>query len=243
MQFTNSSTPASSRSSCGSVAVVVLVDVDPHSRAWGLARFVFGRAAARQVAGVRFWKVLGSGHEGGFGIRPSGSRQGLFCTFDDDADADRFLDQSTLAAAYRSHSREFFAVKLRAFSSKGSWAGAGMPVTATAPEGGPVAALTRASIRPLRAGAFWRKAPPAEQSLAGVTGCRLAVGLGEAPLLRQATFTIWDSVACMDRYARSGAHLAAIQAAHAGDFFSESMFVRFVPYGARGEWKGCAIGL
>lgn len=222
---------------------MLLVDVDPGSRIWGFSRFVFGRAAARRVSGVRFWKVLGSGHEGGFGIRPSGSRQGLFCTFDDDADADRFLDESRLVADYRQHSREFFAVKLRAFSSKGSWAGASLPVTAAVPGGGPVAALTRAAIRPLRAGSFWRKAPPAEQSLAGVEGCRLAAGLGEAPLLRQATFTIWDSVACMDSYARSGAHLAAIRAAHAGDFFSESMFVRFVPYGSRGEWKGRALGL
>ena len=135
------------------------------------------------------------------------------------------------------------AVKLRAFSSRGSWDGAAMTVTATPPAGGPVAALTRASIRPFHAWSFWRNAPPAELSLAGAQGCRLAAGLGEAPLLRQATFTIWDSIACMDAYARSGAHLAAIRAAHRGHYFSESMFVRFVPYAAEGEWKGRRLEL
>jgi len=105
-----------------------------------------------------------------------------------------------------------------------------------------VAALTRASIHPLRALAFWRKAPPAEVSLAQAPGCLLAAGLGEAPVLRQATFSIWDSVAAMDAYARSGAHLAAIKAAHREGYFSESMFVRFVPLAIQGQWKGVVYG-
>jgi spheroidene monooxygenase len=66
----------------------------------------------------------------------------------------------------------------------------------------------------------------------------LAVGLGEAPLLRQATFTIWDSVADMNAYARTGAHLQAIQSAAKHGYFSESMFARFVPLQVQGQWQG-----
>jgi heme-degrading monooxygenase HmoA len=66
----------------------------------------------------------------------------------------------------------------------------------------------------------------------------LAVGLGEAPFVRQATFTIWDSVADMNAYARSGAHLEAIQEAAQNDYFSESMFARFVPLQVQGQWHG-----
>jgi spheroidene monooxygenase len=66
----------------------------------------------------------------------------------------------------------------------------------------------------------------------------LAVGLGEAPLLRQATFTIWDSVADMNAYARTGAHLQAIQAAAQNGYFAESMFARFVPLQVQGQWQG-----
>ena len=65
-----------------------------------------------------------------------------------------------------------------------------------------------------------------------------SAGVGEAPILRQATFTIWESQAAMDSYARSGAHLAAIKAAMQGNYFSESMFVRFQPFDAEGTWKG-----
>ena len=74
-----------------------------------------------------------------------------------------------------------------------------------------MAALTRASIRPLQALRFWRRSPPAEGALERAEGCLLAVGLGEAPLLRQATFSVWENQAAMDAYARSGAHQEAIR--------------------------------
>jgi spheroidene monooxygenase len=64
------------------------------------------------------------------------------------------------------------------------------------------------------------------------------MGLGEAPLLRQATFSLWRDQAAMDGYARSGAHLQAIRAAAQDDHLKESMFVRFVPLSIAGSWKG-----
>lgn len=225
----------------GEIAVLLLADMARSARAWGSGRFVFGRRAARAQPGVVFAKVLGSGFEGGFGLRPSGSRQGLFCVLEGEADAQRFL-AGPLVASYRSHADEWLSVTLRAFSCRGSWSGMTLPVAATQPAHGPIAALTRASIRLGSAVAFWRMAPAAERALQAADGCRLAVGLGEAPLLRQATFSIWDSVDAMDEYARRGAHAEAIRAAYTRGFFSESMFARFVPIEVRGTWKGRRYG-
>ncbi len=219
--------------------VVVLADIAADARAWGYARFLLGRYALPRVPGLVFARVLGSGHEGGFGLRPSLSRQGLLCAFSDAGKASAFLASSFLDD-FRSHARELLTATLQAFSCRGSWGGRRLAVATRVPTGGAVAALTRASIRPTRALEFWRKAPPAEMSLASAAGCRLAVGLGEAPVLRQATFSLWDSVGAMDAYARTGAHLAAIRASHEGGFFSESMFVRFAPLDVRGTWKGTA---
>ena len=225
----------------GSVAVVVLIDISQRSRLWGYWHFLFCRFALKREPGLTFVKVLGSGENAGFGLRPSPSHQGLFCAFIDDAAATNFIAHSKVLSAYRDHAREFFCVKLKAFSSRGSWAHASpLSISATPPDNAPIAALTRASIRPIVAAKFWRRAPPAELSLHNAKGCLLAVGLGEAPLLRQATFTIWESVAAMDAYARTGAHLEAIRAAGAGRFFSESMFTRFVPYDASGTWKAAS---
>jgi spheroidene monooxygenase len=46
----------------------------------------------------------------------------------------------------------------------------------------------------------------------------------------------------MNNYARTGAHMDAIKAAHEHRFFSESMFVRFVPVEFSGSWQGRSFG-
>ena len=185
--------------------------------------------------------MLGSGFEGGFGLRPSRSRQGVFAVFSNLAAANDFVDYSELACTYRQRSQEFCAIKLRAWSCRGSWDGNDFSPSVRAPKtgtSGPIAALTRASIHVHKAPAFWRHAPAAQTALEAASGCWLAVGLGEAPFLRQATFTVWDDVAAMDTYARAGAHQQSIRAAKSQQFFSESMFVRFVPMSMHGTWQG-----
>lgn len=224
------------------VAVLLLVDMAPGQRLWGWSRIVLGQRPLQGVAGLRMAKALGSGHQGGFGLRPSASRQGLFVLFNGEAAADAFIERSAIVAHYRQRASESLLVKLRATSCRGAWSGTRMAATASAPASGPVAALTRASIRPSRAWPFWRQSPASEAALAGAAGCQLAVGLGEAPVLRQATFSVWDDQAAMDAYARSGAHLQAIRGAAAGNWFSESMFVRLVPLALHGQWQGRRYG-
>jgi hypothetical protein len=221
-------------------AVMVLADLQPAAWAWW--RLVRGPGALKAAPGAQFAKVLGSGHEGGFGLRPSTSRQGLFCLFASGEQAKQFLRSAPLMSAYRQHARELCSVLLRAYSCKGAWDGGALPLSAAAPQNGLVAALTRASIRPGKALEFWRLAPAAQRDLESAQGCRLSAGLGEAPFLRQATFTLWDSVDAMSAYARQGAHQRAIEASARGGYFSESMFARFVPAEIEGRWMGKAIG-
>jgi spheroidene monooxygenase len=222
----------------GGVAVLVLADMQRSARLWAWGRLVLGTRPLRATPGLNFAKVLGSGAQGGFGLAPSGTHRGLFLVFDDDLQARRFVESSPVLAAWRNHARELLVAVLRACSSKGSWSGASMQTTATPPVDGPIAALTRASIRPRHALKFWRLSPPAELALARAEGCLLAAGLGEAPLLRQCTFSLWTGSDAMDRYARSGAHQQAIRTAYGGGYFSESMFVRFVPLDVRGPRPG-----
>jgi spheroidene monooxygenase len=228
------------------VAVLLLADIAPAWRAWGWWRIARGAKSWRGVPGLRLARVLGSGFEGGFGLRPSVSRQGVFLVFAGLADAEHFLATSPALQTYRDRADDLCVITLRAWSARGSWGGQTLSPSIAAPLGAgpamPVAALTRASIRPRRASAFWRMAPSTQSAIESAPGCVLAVGLGEAPLLRQATFSVWTSIAAMDAYARSGAHLAAIREAHRVGYFSESMFVRFVPVSMRGRWKGKSYG-
>ena len=221
----------------GDLAVFLLADIEEEHRWWGYSRLALQRWPLAGTEGLVLAKVMGSGFGGGFGLKPSASRQAIFCIFRSEKDADRFIE-SPLTQEYRKRSGEFLIAKLRAFSSRGSWSGCSIAVTASIPLNGPVASLTRASIRPTKALRFWQMQPASESSLVLAKGCTLATGVGEAPILRQATFSLWSAQSAMDAYARSGAHQAAIQAAYKESFFSESMFVRFSPILLKGSWRG-----
>lgn len=222
---------------------MLLVLLRAHSALWAFWRLVRGPRALRGTPGLMFAKVLGSGRGGGFGLAPSGTHGGLFCAFDSAESAQLFARTSAAIAAYRRHTQELATLLLRPCSSRGAWAGHRLVAHGPVPAPNePVAALTRASIAPARAFDFWRYAPAAQRAVETAAGCRVAAGLGEAPLLRQATFSLWDSAAAMDAYARQGAHAQAIRAAAQGGHFSESMFVRFAVLEAQGRWQGKALG-
>lgn len=271
-------------------ALLLLADIKPNSRLWGYLRFVLGTLPLRRCEGLRFAKQLGSGENGGFGLKPSLSIQGLFLAFDQREQAFEFWHTHPLVRRYQQSADECLALIATPLRARGSWSGQ-QPFGLTASASGlgghgpgasagaigvapqathvapqarrvaaqaistedrglactlakePIAALTRASIRISKAAAFWSKAPAAQNSLAQHPGCLLAIGLGEAPLLRQATFSVWESAASMDAYARTGSHLEAIKAAGAGRYFSEDMFVRFRPLAAFGTWRGKTLNL
>jgi hypothetical protein len=225
------------------VALLLLVRWRAAALPWGLSRLVRGESALGAVPGLRFARVLGSGRRGGFGLAPSFERQGLIGFFDDEASARAFAERSASLRVYREHASEHLLALLRAVACRGSWGGQSLAVTAAAGAGGPVASLTRAAIRPRHAARFWRHSPPAQAGVAQAPGCRLAVGLGEAPLLRQATFSLWDDTEAMLAYAQHGAHQRAARAAWGEGHFSEWMFTRFVPVSARGSWNGRAVSV
>jgi spheroidene monooxygenase len=89
---------------------------------------------------------------------------------------------------------------------------------------------------------FWRYAPAAQADLKDSKGCLLSMGLGEIPLVRQCTFSLWKDKSAMRDYAFQGAHQTAITAAYRNDFFSESMFVHLQVLGMSGHWMGQDFG-
>jgi spheroidene monooxygenase len=221
------------------VAVLLLARLPGRHVPWAVAQLVRGPRRWQQAPGVRFARVLGSGQGGGFGLRPGLDHQGVFLMFDELAQALAFVSGSPLLAAYRERAEQCLVAVLQASSARGRWGGQAMRAIAPSPgPGEPLVALTRASIRPTQALRFWRHSPASESALAAAPGCRLAVGLGEAPVLRQATLSLWDDVAAMNAYARTGAHQRAIEASTREGYFSESMFVRFVPLWMQGRWAG-----
>ena len=226
-------------------AVLSMSRLRPSMVPWAVSRLVRGPSALAGTPGLRFARVLGSGHDAGFGLRPGLDCQGVYATFDALSAAQDFADRSRSLEAYRSREVEGFRAVLRVLSSRGSWAGQGLQVdpAATLRPGRPVAVLTRASIRPSKALRFWALSPDTEEELAAAPGCRVAVGLGEAPVLRQATFSLWDSVSTMEAFAHHGAHQRALRQSWMEKHFSEWMFVRFAVESLTGRWAGHELNL
>ncbi len=224
--------------------VLLLVRYQAQAQAWGLSRLVLGTRGLRHTPGLRFVRVLGSGQDSGFGLKPGWDRQGLIAFFDNADQARDFAVHSQSVEARRARAAECLVAQLQVVSSRGRWGGVslappGSPAATAAPvHDGPIASLTRAAIRPRHALHFWRHSPATETSLRQAPGCRLAAGLGEAPLLRQATFSLWDNTAALQAYAQQGAHHTASQRAWQRNWFSEWMFVRFKPLVLQGQWQG-----
>jgi hypothetical protein len=233
------------------VVAVVLVNVRRQHQTWAWMRLVQGPAALKDTPGLMFSKVMGSGAGGGFGLRPSPSHQGLVTLFDHADQARAFL-AGAVVGAYRERATDFWTGLLEVESARGSWDGQAWGATQStqlgahgsaanddddqAQDNRPLAALTRASIRPARAMDFWRNAPATQSAMQTARGCTLAMGLGEAPLFRQCTFSLWKDTPAMLEYAHQGAHQQAIEAAYRHHYFSESLFVRMRLLEHHGRW-------
>ena len=189
----------------------------PGALLWGWSRIVLRSWPLRAVPGLRFARALGSGQRGGFGLRAQPVAAGPVRGVRRRGRGRRLPGRIAIVAGLsRACRRAVHGEAARHLLPRQLGRPGDRRQRRSRAGGSPVASLTRASIRPLEALRFWRRSPPAEAALERAEGCLLAMGLGEAPLLRQATFSVWESQAAMDAYARSGAHQEAIRASHAG---------------------------
>jgi heme-degrading monooxygenase HmoA len=201
------------------------------------------RLLLRNVPGLRFWKLLGSASGLAFGAW-NPRRYGLFSVWESPAALDAFERESPVLAAYRRRADELWTVRLKPISWHGAWGGVNpfadaAPAAPLAPDAGPLAILTRASIRPLRVRAFRAAARQVNAELADRPGLLAAIGLGEAPLFIQATFSLWASPRAVRGFAYSGPeHIAAMRRKETEDWYSEELFARFQPIASYGTWDG-----
>jgi hypothetical protein len=93
----------------------------PGERLWAFNRMGSARREISRVAGLRFWKLLGVGHGGGFSLRPDFSRYGLLAVWEDAETADRFLADSPVMASYRRHAEEIWSLRLLPVQAHGAW--------------------------------------------------------------------------------------------------------------------------
>ncbi len=103
---------------------------------------------------------------------------------------------------------------------------------------GKIAAITRARIVWRKNVVFWRAVPPVTISLHQSPGLINAIGIGEAPIGLQGTFSLWESASHLREFAYKGqAHTQAIKATEENKWYSEELFSRFAVIQERGNLK------
>jgi hypothetical protein len=95
----------------------------------------------------------------------------------------------------------------------------------------PVIVLTRASIR-LRK--LWSFDKVGSVSQRGYDGLVLSIGVGEWPLIQQATISIWKTKEMLD-YAYKIQNIEVVMLTRKLNWYKEEMFARFVPYKFEGN--------
>ena len=182
---------------------------------------------------VSFHKSLGTGKGETFTPSDANALQwGLIASVED---IEKF-DSSFVVKRWRRISVSEFRAVLEPISSHGQWAGK-EPFVATAKDwDGQVAAITRARIKWSQNFRFWRSVPPVTISLKSAPGLVAAIGIGEAPIGLQGTFSLWESAAAIREFAYKGAaHQKAIADTSAYQWYSEELFARFAVREVRGS--------
>ena len=225
------------------LTTLTVLTLKPGHRRWALAQMGTAPRQLPRVPGLRFAKLLGSGAANGFGLWPNFDRYGFMAVWDDAAAAEAFFSQHPLWAAYQQRSAEQWTVRLAPIKAQGLWDGQKpfdySPEADSAPTNAPVAVLTRASIRWRKTPRFWQFVEPTSAALAHAAGVRAAIGLGELPVVRQATFSVWESARAMQEYAyKDVKHREVIVLTRREKWYSEEMFARFRVVASTGTLDG-----
>lgn len=207
---------------------------------WAFKQMQIGHNSLKKISGLTFYKLLGSGGKNGFSSRPNFGTYVLFCVWESEENAAAFFAENPFFKAYQKRSKEQFTAYLNSAESHGSWDGVQPFIKSTTLAlDKPVLVLTRARIHFNKLWSFWSRVGKVSQSLEGYDGLVLSIGVGELPLIQQATLSLWQTQSEMLDYAyKNQKHKEVVLLTKKLKWYKEEMFARFVPYKFEGFWDG-----
>jgi hypothetical protein len=206
---------------------------------WMLSQMQLAQEGFRKIKGLQFFKLMGSGGKSGFSILPNLRSYALACVWESEARAEDFFTQAPHFLQFKDRARECWTVFMRNVKAHGQWGGQNPFSDFQSYTGGPIAVITRATIKWQYMRRFWTSVPRVSDNLHDHEGLLFSIGIGEYPLFMQATFSVWQDRSFMQQYAyQSKLHNDVIKKTRALGWYREEMFANFIPYKTAGTWKG-----
>lgn len=210
----------------------------PSSRVlWAILQMWLSRGPLKRNKEIKFWKLLGTGRGETFTPKDADPRRwGLLVSINEEGISK--FENSKLIARWNNVATSSYSAQLKCISVHGSWSGKRpfRPEVDPRDWNGKVAAITRARIKFFKNSIFWRAVPPVTLSLKNSPGLLNAIGIGEAPLGLQGTFSLWKDPLSVSTFAYRGeAHKEAIRATEREKWYAEELFSRFAVVEEKGS--------
>jgi hypothetical protein len=188
-----------------------------------------------------FWKLMGSGRNGTFDKTPDWRQWAVLLVHKEDQRLTNRAPFNFFTTWWTFFRCEIWTLELEPIEGHGTWDGKacfGELPKQTGYEG-LIAVLTRATIRLNKLNRFWSHVNGVAVRMDGAEGFITSLGIGEVPLIKQATFSIWDSKAHMKQFAHQlKEHAEVIRKTREENWYSEELFVRFKVLGTHGTLHG-----
>lgn len=196
---------------------------------------------------ISFYKLMGTGRNGTFDKRPEWKQWAILAVHNNEIQVAQSAEfHSNLHGGFikkwlRFFQCETYSMALEPQEGHGLWDGK-QPFGALerkADGEGPVAVLTRATIRLSKLKRFWGHVDAVASQMAGAPGFVTSIGVGEVPYIKQATFSVWKSREEMKAFAyQLHEHREVVRKTRQEKWYSEDLFVRFKLLGSWGSLQG-----
>jgi hypothetical protein len=206
---------------------------------WGMQQMQMAKSPISIAPGLQFFKLLGSGD--GFSLKPDFSTYGLLCVWNNRQVAKKFFNESAIFEKFKKNSVEHWTVYMHPVLSHGYWSGVAPFQTNKNPitPNELLAVITRATLDPKHIWRFWQYVPRVGAAVHTHEGLIFTKGIGELPIVQQATFSLWRSKKDMVDFAyKNPYHTEVIKKTRELGWYTEELFAQFSPFYTEGTWNG-----
>lgn len=223
----------------GQVATISFFYYQGKEKWWAFRQMKEALPKLDKIQNLAFFKMLGSGGGNGFSILPDLSVYAVLCVWNSYEGAENTLGKVEPFYAMQLRASHYLHIFMKATRSKGAWSGKNPFKEFVEQQAeAPIAVLTRASIATNKLFSFWRNVPKVSRKLQTYNeGLIFSKGIGELPIVQQATFSIWQTRKRMVEYAYQGKkHQEMIRKTRELQWYTEEMFVEFVLLKIDHQW-------